>query len=242
MVAGRGRLGDPRLPIGEQPGQEHARFDLGARDRHPVSDPPKRGAPDIERRQPSLAALHRGAHLAKRLGHSIDRAAADRLVAVEHPLSPFLPRKPAGQESHQGSGISRVDHLGALVLVQPGPPQPDSLDPQVDRARPVARGRLRAGPELLHRLAGGLCVGRVQIAGDLDGPLAHRRDERGAVADGLVGRRPELPSQRPRGIEARHVEIETEWPSSRTISAARPASASPATHSETAPVRMSGAG
>ena len=51
------------------------------------------------------------------------------------------------------------------------------------------------------------------------------------------------PRSGPEGSKPRHRrDRTTPWPSSRTISAARSASSSPATHSETAPVRMSAAG
>ena len=43
------------------------------------------GALDLQRRQPLLAAAQLGAHLAQRRGDPVDRAAADRVVAVERP-------------------------------------------------------------------------------------------------------------------------------------------------------------
>jgi hypothetical protein len=49
------------------------------------------------------------------------------------------------------------------------------------------------------------------------------------VADRLVGRRAELPAQRPGGIKARHSARETSWPRPRRSSSARSAPSSPAT-------------
>ena len=63
------------------------------------------------------------------------------------------------------------------------------------------------------------------------------------MADRLVGRWAKLASERSRGAEPRHVEIETVWPRPRTIcGCALGAPPHPRPRARSAPVRMSGAG
>ena len=137
VVAGRQRLDHPGLALGEQPGEEQAGLDLGAGDRQLVGDAVERRALDLERRQAVLAGGEPRAHLAQRLGHAVDRAAADRVVAVERPFPLRLPGEPARQEAQQRPRVADVDRRRAR------PAQPDPGDPQPRRAEPVARVRAR---------------------------------------------------------------------------------------------------
>ena len=54
-----------------------------------------------ERREAALARVDPRAHLRAAARDAVDRAAADRLVAVERPLAAVLPGEPARQQPHQ---------------------------------------------------------------------------------------------------------------------------------------------
>ena len=109
VVAARRRLDHPRLALCQQAGEEQAGLDLGAGDRHLVGDAVQGRAADLERRQPILASAQVGAHLAQRHRDPVDRAAADRVVAVEGPDAALLPRQPTRQQPQQGAGVADVD-------------------------------------------------------------------------------------------------------------------------------------
>ena len=107
----------------------------------------------VQRRAGDLAAAAAGprgrsvgAHLAQRHGDPVDRAAADRVVAVERPARPLLPGQPARQQPQQGAGVADVDRapgrrprrptpatriIGSIAAVAPTP-----LDPRAERPRP----------------------------------------------------------------------------------------------------------
>ena len=242
VVARRRGLGDLRLALGQEAREEHARLHLRARNRQAIGDPVERPPGEVQRGQPPVTAFDRCAHPQQRLGNAVHRAAADRLVAVERPLPCALSGQPAGEQAQQRPGVADIDAPRAAPGAHSGAAEPDSGDLEIHCSRPPAGRRLDARAEPAHGLEGRLGVGRVEVPLDLDRAVAHRPDQGRAMADRLVGRGAKLASERSRGGEPRHVEIETVWPRPRTISAARSDSASPATHRETAPVRMSGAG
>ena len=85
VVTARCRLDDGRAAASPEPGEQHARLDLRARNRQRVLDPGEVAAGDRERREAPLGRLDRRAHQPQRLGDPVDRAPADRGVAVERP-------------------------------------------------------------------------------------------------------------------------------------------------------------
>jgi hypothetical protein len=191
VVAGGQRLDDRGRALGEQPGEEQAGLDLGAGDRQLVLDAVQRRAPDLERRQPVLAAGERGAHLAQRHGDPVDRPAADRVVAVERPLSPVLPGEPTRQQTQQGAGVADVDRRRGRAA------QADAADAQV-------RALSQPGPQVGRRLQRRHRVRGAEVARDPRLPLAHRRDQRRAVGDRLVGGRAQGAAQGSGRGEAGH--------------------------------------
>ena len=71
---------------------------------------PRSGIPwTVNGGEAALAGVDPRAHLAQRGGDAVDRAAADRLVAVERPLAAGLARQPAGREPHQRARVADVD-------------------------------------------------------------------------------------------------------------------------------------
>src|SRR2546423_1646908 len=210
--------------------------------REAVLDPAERCALDAQRRQAAVAAVDLSAHQGEGLGDAIHGPAANRLVAIERPRPGPLAGEPPRKDPQQSAGVADVDLVVASTPVPSWTAQADTGDAQVDRARLLASGPLHPGAELLHGAIGRPRVPRVEVALDRRGPLPHRTDQRRAVADRLVGRGPQRAAQRPRRVEPRHRETDTLCPRPRTTAAARSASTSPAIQSETAPVRMSGAG
>ncbi len=175
---GRGcaqRLAQPGLPLGEQSGEEQARLDLGAGDRQLVIDSPQRRRLDLEWRQALLAAAQLGAHLAQWRGDAVDRAAPDRVVAVERPLAARLPGEPAGQQAQQGAGVADVDRAGAAGLRRPTPWM------RITGSMPLGIDALDFGAECPHRPEGRTGVGGVEIALDLRSrlPPSRRSGQRG---------------------------------------------------------------
>ncbi len=242
VVAARVRLDDARLALGQQSGEQQAGLHLGAGDRHLVGDPLQRRGIDPQRRQPLLAGAQAGPHLPQRDRDPVDRALADRVVAVERPRADLLPGQPARQQPQQGAGVADVDRRRARTA------QPDPLDPQL---RPQTVGALDPGPEGLDGAQGRVGVGGVEIAVDRRRPLPHRRDQRRPVGDRLVRGRAQAAAQGSRGLEAgvRHPRAPyspsrtlTVWPRPWIRSAARAACSSPATQRVTAPEVMSAAG
>ena len=203
VVAGRQRLDHAGLARGEERGEEQAGLDLGARHRQLVGDAVERRALDLERRQALLAGAQPRSHQAERHGDAVDRAPADRLVAVERPGPLRLPGEPARQQAQQRPRVADVDRRRARAA------QPDPGDPQARRAEPVALAdrvcrQLVADQPRPDRLHGGerrAGVGGVEVADDLGLPLAHRGDHRRAVGDRLVGGRAEDAAQGAEGVE-----------------------------------------
>ena len=153
VVAGRQRLDHPRLALGQQPGEEQAGLDLGAGDRQLVGRcraAARRATSSGGRR--SSRALELGAHPAQRLGDPVDRAAADRVVAVERPLAALLPGEPARQQPQQGAGVADVDRRRSRRRAgrRPGsaarrPAPRASLDPGAPSACDRGQRRARVG-------------------------------------------------------------------------------------------------
>ena len=82
----------------------------------------------------SSRAVDLGAHQPQRLDDPVDRAPADRLVAVEGPLALRLPGQPARQDAQQGAGVADVDRAAGRAPRSPTPrirklgaPAPPSL-------------------------------------------------------------------------------------------------------------------
>ena len=238
-----GGLGHRGLAVGEQAGEQHARLHLGARDRQPVVDPAQRRRATLQRRQAAVAALDLGAHQPQRLGDAVDRAPADRLVAVERPLAPRLPGEPAGEQPQQGARVADVDRgrVRARAGRRPDPiaHRPALAAPALAPPRPPRRARRRRrASRACRRRRGSRSISRLA--------LAHRGDDRGAVARSTcraAGR--SVPRSGPEGAKRRVTRRRRPRPCGRARARSRPRARpprSPATHSETAPVRMSGAG
>ena len=190
VVAARDGLDHGRR-VGDEPGEQHARLDLRARDRKLVLDAGQRRAVDRERREAALARLDPRPHQRQRLGDPVDRAPANRVVAVELEARPLLERQPAGQQPHQRAGVADVDGSpGAMRVAQPAPADHDLLGARLDDRAELLHGR--------ERRAG---VGGVEVVADPHRLRRHRPDDRGAVGDRLVGRHREPPPQRPGRVE-----------------------------------------
>ena len=185
VVAARPRLAHARHARGEQAGEQDAGLDLRRGDRQLVVGAGEAAAGDRQRGEAVLARVEPRAHLPQRLGDAVDRAAADRLVAVEHPDALGLAREPARQQPQQRAGVADVDRAGRLR----GRAQPRAADQQVVGARLDDRA------ERLHRAQRRARVLGVEVAGDLHRVGGHRGEQRGAVRDRLVGRRGERAAQ-----------------------------------------------
>jgi hypothetical protein len=192
VVAAGQRLDDGRRPVGEQAGEEQAGLDLGAGDREPVLDAAKLRASNLKRRQPIVAAADVGSHLAQRLGDPVDRAPANRVVAVESPAALRLTGEPARQQPQQGAGIADID-LGRAGAAQAEPADAHSQarhDPALgQRSLPIGRNghgpllerRFDLRPECRHGVERRAGIRGIQVSRDPRLPLAHRRDQRRAV-------------------------------------------------------------
>ncbi len=108
VAAGRG-IDDRGGAGGQHPRDQHARLHLCAGHRQLVLDARQVRAVHGEGGETALACLEPGAHGPQRLGHPVDRAAADRLVSVEGPGASRLPGEPARQEAHQGARVAHVE-------------------------------------------------------------------------------------------------------------------------------------
>ncbi len=185
VVAARPGLADAGHARGEQAGEQDAGLDLRRGDGQLVLDPGQAAAGHRQRGEPILARVEPRAHLPQRLGDAVDRAAADRLVAVEDPDALGLPREPARQQPQQRAGVADVDRAGRLR----GGPQPRAAEEDLlvadldDRAERLHRAQRR------QRVLG------AQVARDLHGVGGHGGEQRGAVGDRLVGRRDERAAQ-----------------------------------------------
>ena len=96
MVAGGDRLQHDRR-VGDQSGQQHARFDLGACDGQLVDDPLERRARHRERGEPPVPSLDRGAHQLEGLRDPVYRSPADGVIAVQLERRSVVHRKPGGE-------------------------------------------------------------------------------------------------------------------------------------------------
>ena len=179
VVAARLGLDHRRRPRGQQPGHQHARLDLRARHRQRVLDPAQRHPVHGERREAMLVRVDPRAHLAQRDRDAIDGAAADRLVTVEGPLAPGLTREPAGSEPHQRARVADVD-VRLRGRAQPG---------SADRQRAGVGALLDERAERADGVERRVRVGRLEVARDLHGLVAHRAEERRTVRHRLVAGR-----------------------------------------------------
>ena len=147
-----------------------------------------------ERRITALRAPRSAAPSRQRLGDPVDRAAADRLIAVEHEA------RPAGRPASRAAAASafrrcrrRSGSSAASALRSPQPRISTSLAAALDdRAEPLDRGQRRAG------------VGGVQVVADpapartAIAPISAARWEIDLSAGDA-----ERPAQRPGRVEAR---------------------------------------
>ena len=194
MVTALGWLPDRGLAFGEQPGEEHGRFHLGARDRGGVRDPAQAAAGDPERGQAaSLAPGDPRPHPPQRVRDAIHRPPADGRVPGEHGVKP-LASEHAGEEPQGRPGVADVQDLVGL---------PEGAAP-----------KFQGGPLLLlDRDAQGAQTpqGRARILGwekpeDARRAPGDRPQDRRPMGDGLVSRHAEdAPERSPRGDhERRH--------------------------------------
>ncbi len=209
VVAAGQRLDDPRLALRQQPGEQQARLDLGAGDRHLVGDAVQGRAADLQRRQPVLTAP-RSAPIS-RSGTAIrstGRRRIDSSPSRVHSL-PYLPRQPSRQQPQQGARVADVDRRASRLRADRRRglhPQPRSLSARdVLPANPTegkrpARTHGQTAPEPRAR------VERVSAASSrrliVRLPLPHRRDQRRPVGDRLVRGRAQRSAQRSGGLEA----------------------------------------
>ena len=243
VVPRRGRLGHGGLALGEQAGEQHAGLHLGARDGQPVLDPAQAAALDAQRRQAPVAAVHLGAHQAQGLGDAVNGPAADRLVAVERPRSGACPASQPGRIRSSVPAFSTSTSISAPAGAPAGHaaanPRPafaaaGTSAARAPRPRPERRSA-RGSPWCRPRRGSRSTVGRPPPPSP---PISAARwliDLSGGRAKGAATAGPRGRS----GSRARPTRSSRGRGRSRP---ARSASASPATHSETAPVRMSGAG
>ena len=231
-VIARGLRLDHRRRTGrQQPGQQHAGLDLRRRDRQLVLDALQRAADHRERREAAVGRLEPPAHAAERLGHAVDRAAPDRRVAVERPAAALLAREPARQQPHQRAGVADVDRRARRR-----------------RAQACAAHHelgVAALDERAQRLDGGerrVRVGGVEVARDRHRLVAHRREQRRAVRERLVGRRDQRSAQRAVGGEADVHGRDTVSPRPSTSTCASSARCAPATQRAIDPEARSAVG
>ena len=135
-----------------------------------------------QRREAAAARAQLRAHQAQRLGDPVDRAPADRLVAVERERAALLRRQPAGQQAQQRARVAHVDRpIRFARLAQAGAAHDHLLAAQ-----------LHQRAERAHRLQRRVGVGRVQVALDPHRLGGHRAEQRRAMGDRLVRRRAQL--------------------------------------------------
>ena len=182
VVTCRRRLDDGRLPVCEEPGEEHGRLHLRARDRQGVVDRAQRSTHDPHW-QVTLGGLDKRSHATERLGYPPHRPGRERVVARELER-PSLAREDAGQQADERPCVAAVDR--PIRSREPAKPPPE--DPQrvvavlvdVDAECPD-RGDRRLG------------VGGAPEARNARLAVAERPDENGAVRDGLVARYGDVP-------------------------------------------------
>ena len=175
----RSRLDDRGLALGEQAGEQHARLDLGARDRQLVGDPAKRRAVDAQRWQAARRGTRRSAPIS-RSGSATrsHRAAADRLVAVERPAPAGCPASQPGAGSAAACPRCRR-RCRPRRRGRPGRAARCRRSSSSQRLRRRPAGSSTAAPSARHRRERRERVGRAQVAVDLGArPRPSRRGSR----------------------------------------------------------------
>ena len=172
----------------------------------------------------------------QRLGDAVDRAAADRLVAVERPYAARLSREPARQQPHERPGVAHVQ--------EPARRLERRVQAHAAEQQAVLALLLDARAERPHGVQGRARVLGVEVVDHRYGLVRHRSEQRRPVGDRLVGRGRVLAPERAGGVEAdgRAHSLPTGKPSASISSRARAAWESPAIQRLMAPVLMSDAG
>ena len=124
VVAGRLRLDDGRAAVRVEPGEQHARLHLRARDRQLVAHPAQLAALDRHRRL-SRSSSRAGAPICRAGGDAVDRAPAQRLVAGQLEATLLAARMP-GEQAQRRAGVAAVER--SVRLAQPA--QADAFDSQ----------------------------------------------------------------------------------------------------------------
>ena len=194
IAAGRG-LDDRGFAVGVEPGQQQGRLHLRAGDGHRVTDAAQgRRRPHPHRHRAGRARGDGRAHQVQRLGHPPHRSPPQRGVAGQVHVE-ILRRQHAEQQSRRGAGIAAIygrrRHSFMYISRR-------SQTMHADAARRqalVPPFNLHAeSPQGMNHGAG---VGAIEKAMDATLPLRQRREQHGAVADGLVARHRDLPAQGP---------------------------------------------
>ncbi len=198
VVAGRERLAHRRRSRGGQPGQQHARFHLGARNGRDVLDAAQGRRPrDRKRREGCARPAHdRGAHRRQGCSDARHRAAAKGRIPVEDPEA----RQAREDSRHQAKGRPGVPAVqDALRLGQAA--AAGRRHQVVDGAGITAQPR-QGGPERSCDVRG--CLHVAAVTGARDPALAGReqREQERTVADRLVAGQAQLAAQLACGAHA----------------------------------------
>ena len=156
-------LADCRGAVRGQGGKQHAGLDLGRSDGQLVGDRAQVCAAYGQRWKAAIGRVELRPHLAQRDSDAIDRAPADRLVAVERKGASLLRGQPARQQAHQSAGVADVDRTVWFARLA----QARAADH--DLAAVLAATHLHERPKSAHGLKRGGCIRGMQIALDPHG-------------------------------------------------------------------------
>ena len=185
VVARRHGLDDGRLAVGVEAREEDRRFHLSARDRELVGDPVQRPPLDTHRQVP-LLRLDTGAHARERLGDPPHRPCAERPVAGELELLPFLPCEDPREEPDERARVAAVDRTTRCL--QPAQPLPEDVEG-------VVSVLVDGDPERADGRDRRLGVGGAAEVRDARLAVADGAEEHRAVRDRLVAGHGEVPDE-----------------------------------------------